>query len=160
MMLLSACTPTEAEEIRTSSSIEFSVVGTSVATDTKESKENEWILFRISRFFRVFWKCRNPIICISWWLYINRGIRRGIIRVSCKEILSLISVLVRENIGPIQMNMDNWFALLQERLFCKMMLLNQSTLKVKYYDEAKVPGTGERKSWWRTCHCRFLRRCS
>ena len=41
MMLLSACTPTEAEEIRTSSSIEFSVVGTSVATDTKESKENE-----------------------------------------------------------------------------------------------------------------------
>ena len=41
MMHLSACTPTEAEEIRTSSSIEFSVVGTSVATDTKESKENE-----------------------------------------------------------------------------------------------------------------------
>ena len=41
MLLLSACTPTEAEEIRTSSSIEFSVVGTSVATDTKESKENE-----------------------------------------------------------------------------------------------------------------------
>ena len=41
MLLLSACTPTEAEETRTSSSIESSIVGTSVATDTKESKENE-----------------------------------------------------------------------------------------------------------------------
>ena len=43
MMLLSACTPTEAvtEEIRTSSSIESSIAVASVATDTKESKENE-----------------------------------------------------------------------------------------------------------------------
>ena len=41
MLLLSAFTPTEAEETRTSSSIESSIVGTSVATDTKESKENE-----------------------------------------------------------------------------------------------------------------------
>ena len=41
MLLLSACTPTEAEVTRTSSSIESSIVGTSVATDTKESKENE-----------------------------------------------------------------------------------------------------------------------
>ena len=44
MLLLSACTPTEAvteEEITASSSIESSIVGTSVATDTKESKENE-----------------------------------------------------------------------------------------------------------------------
>ena len=44
MLLLSACTPTEAvteEEITASSSIESSVAVASVATDTKESKENE-----------------------------------------------------------------------------------------------------------------------
>lgn len=44
MLLLSACTPTEAvteEEITASSSIESSVKLASVATDTKESKENE-----------------------------------------------------------------------------------------------------------------------
>lgn len=43
MMLLSSCTPTEAvtEETMSSSSIESSVAVASVATDTKESKENE-----------------------------------------------------------------------------------------------------------------------
>ena len=43
MLLLSACTPTEAvtEEIRTSSSIESSVPVASVPTDTEESKEIE-----------------------------------------------------------------------------------------------------------------------
>ena len=44
MMLLSACTPTEAvteEEITASSSIESSVEVASVATDTEESKEIE-----------------------------------------------------------------------------------------------------------------------
>ena len=43
MMLLSACTPTEAvtEEIRTSSSIESSVAVASVATDTKDSKDTK-----------------------------------------------------------------------------------------------------------------------
>jgi hypothetical protein len=44
MLLLGACTPTEAvteEEITASSSIESSVAVASVATDTKESKENE-----------------------------------------------------------------------------------------------------------------------
>ena len=42
-MVISACTPTEAvtEEIMASSSIESSVEVASVATDTKESKENE-----------------------------------------------------------------------------------------------------------------------
>ena len=43
MMLLSACTPTEAvtEEITASSSIESSVKVASVATDSEESKETE-----------------------------------------------------------------------------------------------------------------------
>ena len=43
MLLLSACTPTEAvtEEIMASSSIESSVEVASVATDKEESKENE-----------------------------------------------------------------------------------------------------------------------
>ena len=41
MLLLSACTPTEAEETRTSSSIESSVEFASVATDKEESKETE-----------------------------------------------------------------------------------------------------------------------
>ena len=43
MMLLSACTPTEAvtEEIKAPSSIESSVAVASVATDREESKENE-----------------------------------------------------------------------------------------------------------------------
>ena len=43
MLLLSACTPTEAvtEEIMVSSSIESSVAVASVPTDTEESKESE-----------------------------------------------------------------------------------------------------------------------
>ena len=46
MMLLSACTPTEAvtEEITASSSIESSVKVASVATDSEESKETEEFL--------------------------------------------------------------------------------------------------------------------
>ena len=43
ILLLSACTPTEAvtEEIKAPSSIDSSVEVASMATDTKESKENE-----------------------------------------------------------------------------------------------------------------------
>ena len=57
ILLLSACTPTEAiteEEITASSSIESSVEFASVATDKEESKETDEIPFRISRFLSVF----------------------------------------------------------------------------------------------------------
>ena len=63
IMLLGACTPTEAvteEEITASSLIESSVKDASVATDNEESKENRGITFRISRFLSVIRKVPNP----------------------------------------------------------------------------------------------------
>ena len=143
ILLLSACTPTEAvtEEITASSSIESSVAVTSVATDKEESKENEGF-YSESSASSAYSESDEPQSSVSHDGY-------ALIDVYGGELSGYRAANVVVDIGFGDREYwayTNEYGQLVRVVAAKIILQDDATEPVnsqgRYYDdEAKVPGT-------------------
>ena len=143
ILLLSACTPTEAvtEEITASSSIESSVAVASVATDTKESTENDEV-YSESAVSSAYSESTEPQSSLSLDGY-------ALIEVYGGELSGYRAANVVVDIGFGDREYwayTNEYGQLVRVVAAEIILQNNATEPVnsdgRYYDdEAKVPGT-------------------